>query len=119
MSLDLRSTLSGLVTACFALSVLTRAVMPGCLTSPGSSPAAQAPAAHHDHPHDGGHSSNQSHCPLHLCCANLSAPAAPTISGAVLLPVPQRTGFIAPSSPVRERPAHFLPFATAPPLLAS
>src|SRR3954469_20180515 len=101
---SLGSILSAFVTASFALSVLTRAAMPGCITGAGSGPAVHAPAAHHDHQHDGGHSSAQ--CPMHLCCANASAPPLALVSAPGLFPALQSSGFVALSSVLGDRPAH-------------
>src|SRR3954463_1680908 len=112
---SLGSILSAFVTACFALSVLTRAAMPGCIAAPESGPAIHAPAAHHDHQHDREHSSGkQSQCPMHLCCANASASPIALVSVPVLFPALQSSGFVALSSILDARPAHFLPFAHAP-----
>src|SRR3954471_12298309 len=111
------SILSTFVTACFALSVLTRAAMPGCITAPESGAGVHAPAAHHDHQHDGGHSSGkQSQCPMHLCCANASAPPVALVSATAFFPALQSSGFVALLSILDDRPAHFLPFAHGPPL---
>jgi hypothetical protein len=112
-----RSTLSALVTACFALSVVTWGWMPGCVL-PAATQAADASHAHEAH---GGHSHSgssplSSKCAVHLCCLQLGAPGHSHWTSPRLAAGEQGSGPVAENAFVSLRPSHSLPFAHAPPL---
>jgi hypothetical protein len=112
----LRSLVSAVSTACFALSVITWGRMPGCVAGFGlSSTHAAHQETSHQHPDPSGKLPTSGNCFVHLCCLQLVAPAvagpAPVRSS-----TPARVGELHPAAVlVVLRPAHTLPFAHAPP----
>jgi hypothetical protein len=107
-----RSVLSAVIAACFALSALTLGAMPGCVTTANNT--GHGHSASHSH-QEGGHLPSTAHCSVHLCCANLATPVVPALAFGRSFAAHQASGFAAVSSRPESRPAHFLPYAHAPP----
>src|SRR6476469_927866 len=112
----LRSTLSALISAAFALSSLTWGWMPGCVQQPGTSAlhASHEHAAHGTHSHTSSGSPASNQCSVHLCCIQLTGVVGEVAAPAHLTPAhqdsgPAGTGFVA------LRPSHTHPFAQGPP----
>ena len=113
----LRSIISLVVTASFALSVATLGSMPRCEPSG---------AGHGSHVgHATGHTDlpakqpGSVQCLVHLCCLQLVTPAG-VESGFPRLALPGHApGFTVAESAVPLRPSHTLPFAQAPPVVFS
>ena len=110
-----RTIVSTLVAACFALSAVSWGRPAVCASH-------TAGAEHHEGPHD----RSQDHgtrpasltCTVHLCCAHLAfeTPAAPAADQ--FGEVPSAAGFTAATAVAALRLPHALPFAHAPPLLS-
>jgi hypothetical protein len=108
-----RSVVCAVVAACFALSALTYGATPVC-----SMPAHDTPAHGHSASHShqqGGQLPGAAHCSVHLCCANLATPVVSSLALGRSFAAHQANGFDPVSSRPESRPAHFLPFAHAPP----
>jgi hypothetical protein len=117
-----RSTLSVLVTTCFALSAITWGSMPGCMSTESGVPAAHVAhgqGASHHHAKTPGNLPGAIHCFVHLCCIQLTAPATATIGPAGLASSDRSLGPISAVAFVLVRPSHTLPFAHAPPSIAA
>jgi hypothetical protein len=113
-----RSTCSALITACFALSVVTWGWMPGCtFQTPSSAHAIHAHGQQPGHSHAGGLPGSNG-CTVHLCCIQLAGTGADTWGSGRLTLAEKAGGPVAESSFVKLRPSHSLPFAHAPPLTA-
>jgi len=114
----LQSSLSGLLTACFALSAFTWGSMPGCASAAGLAEAHASQEHHRAHHHQSDQKGQPSSpkCFVHLCCVQLATPTG-TAQATAHHTAPERgLGFIAASRIVPVRPSHILPFAHAPPL---
>jgi hypothetical protein len=109
-----RTLVSAVVSACFALSVANWGRPAVCashaLTGSGHHQGSH-PAGKHDQP------ASQT-CAVHLCCAHLSAEPPTALAADRLSGAPTSTGLTAATAIPAARPAHALPFAHAPPLLS-
>lgn len=109
-----RSVMSAVVAACFALGAITWGAMPAC---PAGSNAQHASAhgqeSSHGHSH-GAELPGAVHCP-HLCCANLATPLVSTVAAGRLVAEYQNPGLAARTVAQVSRPPHSLPFAHGPP----
>jgi hypothetical protein len=113
---QVRSTLSALVTACFALSAITWGRMPGCANGTGTaSPQVAHYGTPHQHPDHSGRLPATAQCFVHLCCLQLTAPSSATPLSARLSEPQRLTAELPATVFVPVRPAHVLPFAHAPP----
>jgi hypothetical protein len=113
----IRSSISAVVTACFALSAITWGTMPGCVVAANQPPshAAHGHGESHQPPDQPGKLPGAVHCVVHLCCIQLTTPAAANVAPA-RLSTPDRTAGLLPAVVfVLVRPSHTLPFAHAPP----
>ena len=113
-----RSLLSAVLTASFALSVMAWGTMPECpARAPGG--AAHGSDPHHASPlHPDGHHgrapANQA-CVVHLCCAHVVPQPRATLGRGRLSATQRDLGFAPRPALVTPRPAYSLPFAQAPP----
>jgi hypothetical protein len=113
----LRSAISLVATACFALSALTWGRMPGCATGAGGpSPHIAYHGASHQHSDPPGKLPAGVNCLVHLCCIQLITPAAPSLTLARVGVPEQAAGLVLTTPFVPVRPSHTLPFAQAPPI---
>jgi hypothetical protein len=113
----LRSIISLVVTASFALSAAAPGAMPRCETPrPGHGSHAGHATGHTDLP---AKQPGSVQCLVHLCCLQLVTPAG-LESGYARLALPGHApGFAVAESAVPLRPSHTLPFAQAPPIVFS
>jgi hypothetical protein len=110
-----RSAISTLITACFALSVVSWGWMPGCVIQTAT-PAAHAHGSHPDHSHQSGNLPGSNQCTVHLCCLQLGGTAQDSWSSGRLGLAERSAGPVGKNAFIRLRPSHSLPFAHAPPL---
>ena len=110
-----RSIVSTLVAACFALSAVSWGRPAVCA---GHTAGAEHHGGSHDQSQDHGDRSARLTCTVHLCCAHLAlqAPVAPAADQ--VDEVPSTAGFTAATAVTALRLPHALPFAHAPPLLS-
>jgi hypothetical protein len=114
----MRRLLGLVVTASFALSVLTWGSVAGC-------GPAQLSASQSGHHHAGASSHRSApakapggaQCLVHLCCVQLASPVGGSAGPEDRLPVDGHTRLTAFASIVPLRSPHALPFAHAPPAL--
>ena len=109
-----RSLVSTVFAACFALVAGTGGAMPMC-----SGQGSVAGHAQHGSPgHPGGHHgapSGSQGCVVHLCCAHLDVPSRASHGSEHLIALHAAAGFV-PSADIPATPTpHALPFAQAPP----
>jgi hypothetical protein len=113
-----RSLLSAVVTASFALSAMAYGTMPLCPTQhAGEAETVHAAAHHHPQPthsHESGKPPSQG-CAVHLCCIHLALQPRPSLGPVQLSSGSVHSGLAPAGSITPERPAHSLPFAHAPP----
>ena len=110
-----RSLVSAVVAACFALSVASWGRPPECAShavAPGHHQGSHAPSGQHDQ-----RPASQT-CTVHLCCAHLAHEPPAALAAERLADAPAAAGFIGATTAPVTRPAHALPFAHAPPLLS-
>jgi hypothetical protein len=109
-----RSLVSVVTAACFALIATTTGAMPGCAGQPGVADHAQ----HGSPTHPGGHQhvpAGRQACVVHVCCAHLNATGPASLGGELVFALHAAPGFL-PSSDIPATPTpHALPFAQAPP----
>jgi hypothetical protein len=111
-----RSIVSTLVAACFALSAASWGRPSVCASHTAG---AEHHEGSHDRSHDHGTRPASLTCTVHLCCAHhlalqpSAAPAADQFGE-----VPSTTGLTAATAVAALRLPHTLPFAHAPPLLS-
>ncbi len=109
-----RSLVSAVVAAWFALIATTGGALPGC-----SGQASAADHARHGSPaHPGGHHhapAGSQGCVVHLCCAHLDIPAPATLGGQHVIALHADSGFVPSADVPATRTLHALPFAQAPP----
>ncbi|HZA97987.1 MAG TPA: hypothetical protein VE399_04365 [Gemmatimonadales bacterium] len=112
----IRSLVTALVAASFALSAASWGSMPGCAT-PGHGAEGHADGQHDSHGHSAtlGEVPEAPQCFVHLCCIQL-ATLSPAAQAAERFAIPDRApGFLAKKRVAGDRPSHTLPFAHAPP----
>ena len=109
-----RSLVSTLVTACFAISTASWGRPVEC-ASHGISEhhqSAHVPAGKHDqHPAAQG-------CAVHLCCAHLAPEPTAALAALRMSDAPVAVGLSPATAVAPARPAYSLPFAHAPPVLS-
>lgn len=112
----LRSLLSGVIAACFALSAITWGTMPGCVvaTKAPAAHAAQEPGTSDQHSKHSGKLPASAACLVHLCCLQLATPGSVAVAPLRVSAPARATGLVAVTV-FFHRPSHTLPFAHAPP----
>jgi hypothetical protein len=109
-----RSLVSLVVAACFALSATSWGRPLDCAghsQSPGQHQGPQDRSHHHGQPPAG------QACAAHLCCAHVTTGARTMLAAERLGEIAAASGFVGPRALPATRSAHTLPFAQAPPLL--
>jgi hypothetical protein len=109
-----RSLVSAVLTACFAVMASTGGAMPACSGSGDAASHAQHAFPGHTGGHHGAPAGSQG-CVVHLCCAHLLHPSPAGLAGQRLVALDAAPGFV-PSADLTVSPTpHALPFAQAPP----
>jgi hypothetical protein len=110
-----RSLVSTIVTACFAISVASGGQPVECASH-------AVGGGHQQHAHAPSGKPDQrpaaQACAVHLCCAHLAAAPSPAMAAERLGEAPVAVGLTAATAVPPTRPAHSLPFAHAPPVLS-
>jgi hypothetical protein len=109
-----RSLVSVVVAACFALSATSWGRPLDCAghsSSTGQHQGPQDPSHHHGQPPAG------QACAVHLCCAHVTPGARTTLAAERLGEIAAARGFAVARVILAARSPHTLPFAQAPPLL--
>jgi hypothetical protein len=110
-----RSIVSTLVAACFALSAVSWGRPAVCASHTA---AAEHHGGSHDRSQDHGDRSAGLTCAVHLCCAHLALQTSAAPAADQFDEVPSTAGFTAATAVAALRLPHALPFAHAPPLLS-
>jgi hypothetical protein len=109
-----RSLVSTIVTACFAISIASWGRPVAC--------ASHGIGEHHQsaHGHSGKHDQRPAGqaCAVHLCCAHLAPEPTAAVAALRLGEAPVAVGLTAATAVPPARPAYTLPFAHAPPVLS-
>ncbi len=106
-----RSLVSAVVAACFALSAAGWVGPREC----ASHPATPAHGHQQQHEHHQQQSPAGQACAVHLCCAHLAPEAPASLAAERLTEARAHAGLDPAAAIVARRPAHALPFAHAPP----
>jgi hypothetical protein len=109
-----RSLVSAVMAACFALSVASwgrPAECAGHSIAAGHHDSHDPSGRHHEHPSGRG-------CAVHLCCAHLVLESPVALAADRLADAAATAGVTAAPGVPLTRPAHVLPFAQAPPVLS-